>query len=104
MLSLALLVICHILFMFAGRRVGCGGELERDGVESWKLAMMAVVLVLYQNLDNIDGKQARLTSTPTYPTHLLHYIDSSSPLGMMFDHGVDSLASFMISLQMLQIL
>jgi len=35
-------------------------------------------------LDNIDGKQARRTGT-------------SSPLGMMFDHGCDALTTFLIA-------
>lgn len=51
---------------------------------------MAVSILIYQTLDNIDGKQARRTR-------------SGSPLGMLFDHGVDSLSSFMITLQMLEI-
>ncbi len=35
-------------------------------------------------LDNMDGKQARRTKT-------------SSPLGMMFDHGCDALVTFVFS-------
>jgi len=31
----------------------------------------------YQNLDNVDGKQARRTG-------------NSTPLGMLFDHGCDA--------------
>ncbi len=34
----------------------------------------------------------------------LIYLETGSPLGMLFDHGVDSLASFMITLQILEIL
>ena len=34
-----------------------------QGVAGWKLVMMAVSILLYQNLDNLDGKQARRTST-----------------------------------------
>jgi len=37
-------------------------------------------LVLYQTLDNLDGRQARRT-------------ESSSPLGLLFDHGVDAVNS-----------
>ncbi len=36
-------------------------------------------------LDNMDGKQARRTGT-------------SSPLGMMFDHGCDALVTFAFSM------
>lgn len=38
----------------------------------------AVALLLYQTLDNMDGKQARKTGT-------------SSPLGLLFDHGCDAM-------------
>lgn len=37
-----------------------------------------VALLLYQTLDNMDGKQARKTG-------------SSSPLGLLFDHGCDAM-------------
>jgi ethanolaminephosphotransferase len=33
-----------------------------------------------------------------------HIIDSSSPLGMLFDHGSDAVAAFLISIQVLKIL
>ncbi|BFZ58292.1 hypothetical protein PYCC9005_005354 [Savitreella phatthalungensis] len=45
---------------------------------SWLYYSMAAGLFLYQTFDNCDGKQARRTGT-------------SSPLGELFDHGVDSL-------------
>lgn len=35
-------------------------------------------------LDNLDGKQARRTGT-------------SSPLGLMFDHGTDALTTFLFT-------
>eukprot|EP00762_Andalucia_godoyi_P003800 ANDGO_08533.mRNA.1 putative CDP-alcohol phosphatidyltransferase class-I family protein 3 len=47
--------------------------------ETWVYAFAAVCLFLYQTLDNCDGKQAVRTR-------------SSSPLGELFDHGVDALA------------
>jgi ethanolaminephosphotransferase len=59
---------------------------------------MAASIFVYQNLDNLDGKQARKTSI------FLSISDSSSPLGMLFDHGTDALASFLISLQVLTLL
>ena len=40
--------------------------------------IFAISLIFYQTMDNIDGKQARKTGT-------------SSPLGELFDHGIDSL-------------
>lgn len=44
----------------------------------WLYYSMAAGLFLYQTFDNCDGKQARRTG-------------SSSPLGELFDHGIDSL-------------
>lgn len=45
---------------------------------SWIYFSFAFGLFFYQTMDNIDGKQARATG-------------SSSPLGELFDHGIDSL-------------
>ena len=39
-------------------------------------------MLIYQTLDNMDGKQARKTG-------------SSSPLGLLFDHGVDAMNSLL---------
>jgi len=45
----------------------------------WIFVLSAVSVVVYINLDCIDGKQARRTG-------------SSSPLGQLFDHGCDALS------------
>jgi len=45
-------------------------------VPSWLCFLVAILLFAYQTLDNLDGRQARRTL-------------SSSPLGLLFDHGVD---------------
>jgi phosphatidylglycerophosphate synthase len=50
----------------------------------------AVCLFMYQTLDAIDGKQARRTGT-------------SSPLGQLFDHGIDALATCLNAYVPLQI-
>lgn len=55
-------------------------------------------MLIYQTLDNLDGKQARKTSTPPFNS------ETSSPLGMLFDHGSDSLSSFLIGMSVLKIL
>jgi len=47
---------------------------------SWLLIGSAFTLFFYQTLDAMDGKQARRTG-------------SSTPLGQLFDHGCDCLAS-----------
>ncbi len=59
---------------------------------------MAGSIFIYQNLDNIDGKQARRTSNNFY------YLETGSPLGMLFDHGTDSLCSFLLALEFLEII
>lgn len=46
----------------------------------WIFLFNAVAMFVYQTLDNMDGKQARRTH-------------SSSPLGMLFDHGCDAVNS-----------
>jgi ethanolaminephosphotransferase len=51
--------------------------LENDA-PAWVYAFAAFALFAYQTLDNLDGKQARRTG-------------SSSPLGLLFDHGCDAL-------------
>lgn len=54
-------------------------EPTMDGKDpSWLYYSFAAGLWAYSTLDNIDGKQARRTGT-------------SSPLGELFDHGIDSL-------------
>jgi ethanolaminephosphotransferase len=45
---------------------------------SWLYFSFAFGLFMYQTMDNVDGKQARRTNT-------------SSGLGELFDHGIDSL-------------
>eukprot|EP01036_Dinobryon_divergens_P024682 gene24682-33154_t len=46
----------------------------------WLHFLSGACLFIYQTLDNMDGKQARKTG-------------SSSPLGMLFDHGCDAINS-----------
>ncbi|KFY82348.1 hypothetical protein V500_10608 [Pseudogymnoascus sp. VKM F-4518 (FW-2643)] len=59
---------------------------EMNGQEpSWIYYSFAFGLWAYSTMDNIDGKQARRTGT-------------SSPLGELFDHGIDSLNCTLASL------
>lgn len=44
----------------------------------WTYSIYGLALWLYSTFDNVDGKQARKTGT-------------SSPLGELFDHGIDAL-------------
>jgi ethanolaminephosphotransferase len=55
---------------------GISGELP-----PWFCIFLGVSFFLYSMCDNIDGKQARKTK-------------SSSPLGMLFDHGIDAITAF----------
>jgi len=59
---------------------------------------MAFSIIIYQHLDNIDGKQARKTSRYYF------IIESSSPLGMLFDHGSDAVTAFLLAVQVMKIL
>lgn len=47
---------------------------------SWIFFFNGTAMLVYQTLDNMDGKQARRTG-------------SSSPLGLLFDHGCDAVNS-----------
>jgi len=46
----------------------------------WMFTYHCIAMLIYQTLDNMDGKQARRTG-------------SSSPLGLLFDHGCDAINS-----------
>merc|ERR1719209_1254563 len=60
-----------------------------DAAPSWVYFNLAISLFIYQTLDAIDGKQARRTGT-------------GSPLGELFDHGMDCIAnSFFLPLMLM---
>lgn len=59
--------------------------MRRTQGPSWIYFSFAIGLFMYQTMDNIDGKQARRTGT-------------SSGLGELFDHGIDSLNCTLASL------
>ena len=63
----------------------CMGPSLIGELPSWFMALQAVCMFSYRILDEMDGKQARKTQ-------------NGSPLGMIFDHGVDC---FAIGLQFL---
>ena len=60
-------------------------RLDSVSCPNWVHFAVAVNLFFYQTLDNMDGKQARKTG-------------SSSPLGMLFDHGIDAINSCLLIL------
>jgi ethanolaminephosphotransferase len=47
----------------------------------WAPLFFGLCLLVYQQMDNVDGKQARRTK-------------SSSALGMLFDHGLDTIVCY----------
>jgi ethanolaminephosphotransferase len=53
---------------------------EASPLPRWIFLWNAIAMLAYQTLDNMDGKQARRTG-------------SSSPLGLLFDHGCDAVNS-----------
>jgi len=57
---------------------------SQDHVPSWAWVAVALLLFLAHTLDGIDGKQARRTGT-------------STPLGELFDHGLDSWSTIFIT-------
>jgi ethanolaminephosphotransferase len=53
---------------------------QLDAVPRWIFLLNAIATLVYQTLDNMDGKQARR-------------VGASSPLGLLFDHGCDAVNS-----------
>ena len=74
-------LIPHIILMYYAKD-GLKGE-----IPTWLSLFLAFGLFVYMNLDNMDGKQARKTQT-------------SSPLGMLLDHGLDTVSSWMVGLNL----
>ncbi|CAB3223752.1 unnamed protein product [Arctia plantaginis] len=58
-------------------------NINNDCIPNWVWAVSSVNLFVAYTLDGIDGKQARRTGT-------------SSPLGELFDHGLDSYSAVLI--------
>jgi len=85
----AITLVGFILVLVAAFSIYLFGDLG-DLVSSSQEVVFAVFIFTYQTLDNIDGKQARRTGT-------------STPLGMLFDHGCDSLSCFLLSVSLSRI-
>jgi ethanolaminephosphotransferase len=60
-------------------------------VPSWLCILASVGQITYMTLDNADGKQARKTG-------------SSSPLGLLFDHGCDAMNTFVSGLSLFTVI
>jgi len=55
-------------------------SMTNDHVPNWVFLLAAICFFIYQQLDGLDGMQARRTTT-------------SSPLGELFDHGCDAITA-----------
>ncbi|XP_054744792.1 ethanolaminephosphotransferase 1 isoform X1 [Anastrepha obliqua] len=64
-----------------------GANNAEHTVPHWVWSVAAINILLYYNLDGMDGKQARRTGT-------------SGPLGELFDHGLDSYSAVLIPIYM----
>jgi ethanolaminephosphotransferase len=72
-------LIPHFIILFY-QPLNLSGEIPR-----WVCFLAAIGQLFYMILDNADGKQARKTK-------------SSSPLGLLFDHGCDAMNTFISGL------
>lgn len=61
--------------------------LELNKGPAWLHLVIGLCIFSYQTLDNMDGKQARKTG-------------SSSPLGLLFDHGCDAINAVITAIPM----
>jgi ethanolaminephosphotransferase len=77
-------LVPHMLILF-------NNPFQLEGeVPAWMCFLAAVGQITYMILDNADGKQARKTG-------------SSSPLGLLFDHGCDAMNTFVTGLNIFAI-
>jgi ethanolaminephosphotransferase len=77
-------LIPHLIILYM-----TGGTLSGQ-IPSWLCFVAAFGQLAYMILDNADGKQARKTG-------------SSSPLGLLFDHGCDAMNTFISGLTLFTI-
>ena len=86
LIGLIFMVIAYSVMWYYAPLVEYAEELPR-----WIFLLNGVAILVYQTLDNMDGKQARRTG-------------NGSPLGLLFDHGCDAVnnifgsANWMISM------
>lgn len=81
LLSAARHQVTGFLFAFAGVSLVVYHSPGLDGqCPPWALATTSLCMFIYQTLDGSDGKQARQTK-------------SGTPLGELFDHGVDAVVT-----------
>lgn len=82
--SITLFGLCLMLSSYLNIYYHCptldNCSVENDNVPGYVFLLNGIAMLTYQTLDNMDGKQARKTG-------------SSSPLGLLFDHGCDAMNS-----------
>ena len=71
-------------YNFTAATVSTSSVSVEEEIPSWAWVAVALLLFLAHTLDGIDGKQARRTGT-------------STPLGELFDHGLDSWSTIFIT-------
>lgn len=71
--------------------VSVTGEDFSAEVPRWLCVFAGFSQFLYMNFDNMDGKQARRTG-------------SSSPLGMLYDHGLDSVSGWIMAMNLASVI
>jgi ethanolaminephosphotransferase len=80
-----IVVNVHIIFLFLANPAKFG-----NAYPAILSIIQAVSMFIYVIMDNSDGKQARK-------------IGASSPLGLMFDHGLDMINCFMATSTLLRL-
>lgn len=68
------------MLLFVPENTDANAETDMDSIPRWVFLFNAMAILIYQTLDNMDGKQARR-------------VGASSPLGLLFDHGCDAVNS-----------
>lgn len=79
------ITIIGLLIQAVGALVLIASGKNTDPAPTWALFFYGTCVFVYQTLDNVDGKQARL----------LH---NSTPLGMILDHGCDALGILFLTI------
>lgn len=78
-----LTVINYLLIAFYDYDFTAATQLDNYPIPKWVFLVAGINVFVAYTLDGIDGKQARRTGT-------------STPLGELFDHGLDSYSSLFI--------
>jgi ethanolaminephosphotransferase len=78
--GLSLMILSYAIYCYYVPSLEIDYEDQENYPPRWIFLLNGMSMLIYQTLDNMDGKQARRTN-------------SSSPLGLLFDHGCDAVNS-----------